>query len=95
MKKIIGAFTAGQMLQLLILFVGQTITYESNLMLFCAVLGVLATLMLLVGSGITSVEMSVQDMDEAAPIPKELKVTNDRVLRDVDALFGKKEGKHE
>ena len=98
MKKVIGAFTAGQALQLLILFVGQEITYETNLWLFAAVLGILATLMLIVGSAIASLEYVSQadaDMEEAAAIPKEIKVTNTKVERmpteetTVEKLFGR------
>ena len=97
MKKVIGAFTAGQALQLLILFVGQEITYETNLWLFSAVLGILATLMLLVGSAIASLEYVSRadaDMEEAAAIPEEIAVTNDKVERlaepSVEQLFGRK-----
>ena len=50
MKKITIAFTAGQALQLVILFAGQTLTYASNLFLFCVILGAAATLMLLLVS---------------------------------------------
>lgn len=97
MKKVIGAFTAGQALQLLILWVGQEITYETNLALFSAVLGILATLMLLVGSAIASLEYvskAEDDMEEAAAIPEEITVTNDKVERlaepTVEKLFGRK-----
>lgn len=98
MKKVIGAFTAGQALQLLILFVGQEITYETNLWLFSAVLGILATLMLLVGSAIASLEYVSRadaDIEEAAPIPDEIKVTNTKVERvpeeaEVDKLFSRR-----
>lgn len=98
MKKVIGAFTAGQALQLLILFVGQEITYETNLWLFSAVLGILATLMLLVGSAIASLEYVSRadaDMEEAAAIPDEIKVTNTKVERvpeeaEVEKLFSRR-----
>lgn len=98
MKKVIGAFTAGQALQLLILFVGQEITYETNLWLFSAVLGILATLMLLVGSAIASLEYTSRadaDMEEAAAIPEEITVTNTKVERvpeeaTVDKLFSRR-----
>lgn len=85
MKKIIGAFTAGQALQLLILSVGQEITYETNLALFSVVLGILATLMLLVGSAIASFEYVSRtdtDMEEAAAIPESIRVSNDKVERE-------------
>lgn len=98
MKKVIGAFTAGQALQLLILWVGQEITYETNLALFSAVLGILATLMLLVGSAIASLEYvskAEDDMEEAAAIPEEITVTNTKVERvpeeaEVEKLFSRR-----
>lgn len=81
MKKITIAFAAGQALQLVILFVGQTLTYAANLFLFCAILGAAATLMLLLGSVLTALETIPQDMDEVPELPKEIKVSNDKVER--------------
>lgn len=97
MKKAIIAFIAGQAMQLVLLGVGMTITYSTNLLAFCAILGILATLMLLIGSVLASIEMipGGEDMEEAAPIPDEIKVTNTRIERvedaKVDNLFGKRE----
>lgn len=94
MKKIIGAFAAGQAVQLLILFVGQSITYETNLFLFSAVLGGLSTLLLLVGSAIATLEYASEaetDMEEAPALPEEIKVSNDRIRRDVTALLERKD----
>lgn len=86
MKKITIAFTAGQALQLVILFAGQSLTYATNLLLFCVILGAAATLMLLLGSVLTALETIPQadEMDEVAPIPKEIKVTNTTVARAED-----------
>ena len=83
MKKVIIAFTAGQVLQLVILFAGQSLTYATNLLLFCAILGAAATLMLLLGSVLTALEAipPEEELDEVAPIPKEIKVSNDKVER--------------
>lgn len=97
MKKVIGAFIAGQALQLALLGVGMSITYSDNLLTFCAILGVLATLMLLIGSVLASIEMipGGEDMEEAAPIPDEIKVTNTKIERvedaKVDSIFSKRE----
>lgn len=100
MKKAIIAFIAGQAMQLVLLGVGMTITYSTNLLAFCAILGILATLMLLIGSVLASLEMipKADDMDEAAPIPDEIKVTNTKVERvpeeaTVDKLFSRKAAK--
>ena len=67
---------------------------------FCAILGILATLMLLIGSVLASLEMipREEDIEEAAPIPDEIKVTNDKVERvpeeaEVDKLFSRKAAK--
>jgi hypothetical protein len=86
MKKVIIAFTAGQVLQLVILFAGQSLTYATNLLLFCVILGAAATLMLLLGSVLTALETipPEEEMDEVAPIPKEIKVTNTTVARAED-----------
>lgn len=97
MKKAIIAFIAGQAMQLVLLGVGMTITYSTNLLAFCAIIGILATVMLLIGSVLASIEMipGGEDMEEAAPIPDEIKVTNTRIERvedaKVDNLFSKRE----
>jgi hypothetical protein len=97
MKKAIIAFIAGQAMQHVLLGVGMTITYSTNLLAFCAIIGILATVMLLIGSVLASIEMipGGEDMEEAAPIPDEIKVTNTRIERVEDAkadnLFGKRE----
>lgn len=97
MKKAIIAFIAGQAMQLVLLGVGMAITYSTNLLAFCAILGIMATLMLLIGSVLASIEMipGGEDMEETAPIPDEIKVTNTQIERvedaKVDNLFGKRE----
>lgn len=96
MKKTIIAFVAGQVMQLVLLFVGQSLTYSTNLLAFCAIIGIMATLMLLVGSVLASIEAIPNEFDEVAPIPEEIKVSNDKVERvpteeaTVEKLFGKK-----
>ena len=84
MKKILGAFAAGQSLQILILYVGIRLTYSTNTLAFCAIMGCVAMLMLCVGSGLTSIEMTTPadaEMEEAEPVSKHIKVTNDHVER--------------
>lgn len=100
MKKAIIAFIAGQAMQLVLLGVGMTITYSTNLLAFCAILGIMATLMLLIGSVLASLEMipREEDIEEAAPIPEEIKVTNTKVERvpeeaEVEKLFSRKAAK--
>ena len=96
MKKTIIAFTAGQIMQLVLLFVGQSLTYSANLLAFCAIIGIMATLMLLVGSVLASIEAIPNEFDEVAPLPEEIKVSNDKIERvpteetTVEKLFGKK-----
>lgn len=96
MKKTIIAFAAGQVLQLILLFVGMSLTYSANLLAFCAIIGIMATLMLLVGSVLASIEAIPNEFDEVAPIPEEIKVSNDKIERvpteeaTVDKLFGRK-----
>ena len=107
MKKVIVAFAAGQGLQLLLLWMALRITYSTNTLGFCAVVGVVVLLALTVGSLGSLLEMAVQDkpdypemeeakltdifpawglhlrkdMEETAPIPEEIEVTNDSIKR--------------
>jgi len=84
MKKVIVGFAGGQALQLLILFVAIRLTYSTNTLTFCAILGATAMLMLCIGSGLTSIEMTPPadtEMEEAEPVSKHLKVTNTNVER--------------
>lgn len=83
MKKVIISFLSGQALQLLLLFVAQRLTYSTDTLVFCGILGALATLLLCVGSGLQLIEMTPasEDMEETAPISEKVKVTNDRVER--------------
>lgn len=93
MKKVIFAFVAGQALQLVILLVGMSITYTENLFVFCAAIGIGAALMLLIGSALSAIEaMPTADEDEVSPIPEEIRVENDKVVKEatVDQIFGKK-----
>ena len=96
MKKTITAFAAGQVLQLILLFVGMSLTYSTNLLPFCAIIGIMATLMLLVGSVLASIEAIPNELDEVAPLPEEIKVSNDKIERvpteevTIEKLFGKK-----
>jgi len=97
MKKTIIAFVAGQAMQLVLLGVGMTITYSTNLLAFCGILGILATLMLLIGSVLASLEMIPQaEEDVTEPIPDGIKVTNTKVERmptdeaTVDQIFSKR-----
>lgn len=96
MKKTIIAFAAGQVLQLILLFVGMSLTYSTNLLAFCAIIGIMATLMLLVGSVLASIEAIPNEFDEVAPLQEEIKVSNDKVERmpteeaTIEKLFGKK-----
>ncbi len=75
------------MLQLVILAVALHITYADNTMLFCIIGGVAATVILGVGVVLDRIELAVKEneMDETAPIPKQIKVTNDKVEKESDA----------
>lgn len=83
MKKVIVSFLSGQALQMLLLFVAQKLTYSTDTLFFCGILGALATVLLCVGSGLQLIEMTPagEDMEEAAPIPEDLKVTQTNVER--------------
>lgn len=108
MKKVIFAFMAGQGLQVLLLWIALRITYSTNILGFCVVIGVVVTLALTIGSLGSLIELTTEvesaefpemkeakltdifpawglhlrkDMDEVAPIPEELEVTNDSIKR--------------
>lgn len=83
MKKVIVSFLSGQALQMLLLFVAQKLTYSTDTLFFCGILGALATVLLCVGSGLQLIEMTPagEDMEEAAPIPEDLKITQTNVER--------------
>ena len=87
MKKTILAFGAGQALQLVILAVALHITYADNTMLFCIIGGVAATVILGTGVVLDRIELAVKEneMDETAPLPKEIKVTNDKIEKEPPA----------
>lgn len=84
MRKIIIAFAVGQGLQLALLGVALTITYADNTLMFCIIGGVITTAILGLGVVLDRIELAVKenDMDETAPIPKEIKVTNDKVEKE-------------
>lgn len=111
MKKIILSFTAGQGIQILLLWIALRITYSTNILGFCVVIGVVITLAMVVGSFCSLLELATmetetefpeireaklsdifpawglhlkKDMEETAPIPEEIEVSNDSVKR-VDA----------
>ena len=81
MRKIIIAFAAGQGLQLALLGVALHMTYANDTMMFCIIGGLITTVILGVGVILDRIELAVKesDMDETAPIPKEIKVTTDKV----------------
>lgn len=79
MSKRILYFALGQLLQVGILAFALTATYVSNVLLFCAVLGAVGTGILCFGMGIERVEQAERDMEETAPLPEEITVTNDKV----------------
>jgi len=93
MKKTLIAFIAGQALQLIILVVAVHLTYATNIVLFCCIGGGMATAVLGAGIFLDRIELAVQenDMEEAAPLPAEIKVTNDKVEKEPPK---KEEGKH-
>lgn len=84
MNKTIIGFIAGQALQLLLLVVALKITYADSTMLFCIIGGAAATVILGAGVALDRIELAVKEneMEEAAPIPKEIKVSNDRIESD-------------
>lgn len=87
MNKTIIGFIAGQALQLLLLVVALKITYADSTMIFCIIGGAAATVILGAGVALDRIELAVKEneMEETAPIPKEIKVTNGKVEKESDA----------
>lgn len=81
MKKFIIAFGAGMGMTLLVMMVGLRLTYTQNLPAFTfAVDAVVLVGMLGVYIGMSYEQ--VKNDEEVAPIPEEVKVTNDRIEKD-------------
>ncbi len=84
MRKVIYSFGAGQLLQLVLLGTALKLTYSDNVLIYCAVLGGIATILLSVGSGLQALEMEPPadvEIEEAPPLPEELEVTQTSVKR--------------
>jgi len=93
------------LLQLVLLWLGQSITYSTNLLGFCTAVGAVVTVALVIGVAGSLLELAVmenetvsvptgetdgfkswglhlkRDMEETAPIPEEIEVTNDYIKR--------------
>ena len=79
MKKIIISFMLGQAVQLVLLWIGQGITYASNLWGFCFGLGAVVIVALCIGAAGSLIELAAQEPadEETAPLPDGLEVKND------------------
>lgn len=74
MKKIIIAFAAGQAMQLVLLWVAQSLTYSTNLLPFCAAIGAVVTLALLIGNAGSLLEMAAMEpADPTADADEEIR----------------------
>ena len=77
MKKFIIAFGAGMGMTLLVMMVGLRLTYTQSLPAFVFAVDAVIMVALIVGAVGTMLEQTTED--EVAPIPANVKVTNDRV----------------
>lgn len=83
MKKFIVAFGMGMAMTYLVLLVGLRLTYTQNIPAFVFAVDAVIMVALIIGSVGTLMEnMRVEEDEEVAPLPDEIKVTNDRVERD-------------
>jgi len=88
MKKFIIAFGMGMAMSFLVMMVGLRLTYSTNIPAFVFAVDAVIMVALIVGSVGTLMENMVTDEDEeVAPIPQEIKVTNDKVERDESKSF--------
>ena len=113
MRKIIVAFAFGQGIQLMLLWIGEKMTYSDNLLGFCAGVGAVILIAALIGFMGTLLEFGAMErepvqverefnvrlpepvegtiknifgrkpsyMEETAPIPEEIEVTNTNIMR--------------
>lgn len=83
MKKFIVAFGMGMAMTYLVLLVGLRLTYTQNIPAFVFAVDAVIMVALIIGSVGTLMEnLKVEEDEEVAPLPDEIKVTNDRVERD-------------
>ena len=86
MKKFIVAFGMGIGMCYLVMMVGLRLTYSTNLPAFVFAVCAVVLIALIIGSVGTAMENMVTE-DEVAPLPDEIKVTNDSVERDEKKPF--------
>lgn len=80
MKKFIVAFGMGMAMTYLVLLVGLRLTYTQNIPAFVFAVDAVIMVALIIGSVGTLLETTRETgEDEVAPLPEEIKVTNDRV----------------
>ena len=80
MKKFIVAFGMGMAMTYLVLLVGLRLTYTQNIPAFVFAVDAVIMVALIIGSVGTLLETARETVeDEVAPLPEEIKVTNDRV----------------
>lgn len=80
MKKFIVAFGMGMAMTYLVLLVGLRLTYTQNIPAFVFAVDAVIMVALIIGSVGTLLETARETgEDEVAPLPEEIKVTNDRV----------------
>ena len=87
MKKFIIAFAAGQALQLTLLWVGQTMTYSTNLLGFCAGVGIVVLVAIVIGTIGTLLDLAVQE--NAEPVTVET-VKDEKLGKEFLGLFSRK-----
>lgn len=80
MKKFIIAFGAGSGMTFLVMMVGLRLTYTQSLPAFVFAVDAVILVALIVGAVGTMLEQQTED-EEVAPLPKEIEVTNDKVIR--------------
>lgn len=81
MKKFIVAFGMGMAMTYLVLLVGLRLTYTQNIPAFVFAVDAVIMVALIIGSVGTLLETARETRaeDEVAPLPDEIKVTNDKV----------------
>ena len=79
MKKFIVAFGMGMAMTYLVLLVGLRLTYTQNIPAFVFAVDAVILVALIIGSVGTLMENLKVAEDEVAPLPAEIKVSNDKV----------------
>ena len=71
MKKIIIAFGIGQMLQIILLWLAERLTYSNNVFGFCVVGGIIVLIAVVIGAEGSLIELAVMENEQVPEVKME------------------------